>query len=96
MVEYDHVVEQRLYIVNLMSRDDEGAVGSHVAGYHTAEETLGRDVQTIGRLVHQQQARAGGKGKTHIYLLLLSHGQLAEIGVAIELKFSKTLVQYFL
>ena len=47
LVHDDDVVEQRLYIVHLMSRDDEGAVFRHVVGDDLTELALRWDVKTI-------------------------------------------------
>ena len=73
LVEDEDMVEQRLHIVHLMGGDDERAVVGHVVGHHAAELHLRGDVQSVGGLVHQQQAGAGGQGEAHEHFLLLAH-----------------------
>ena len=54
------MVYQRLHIVYLVGRNDERAVVSHILGHHLAEQALRGDVQSVGGLVHQQQAGTRG------------------------------------
>ena len=75
------MVEQRLHVMHLMRGDNHRGVVGHVAGHHLAELALGRYVEAVGRLVHEQDVRACGKGETHVHLLLLTHGQRAEMHV---------------
>ena len=76
-----------------MGRDDEHAVVGHVACHHTAELRLRGDVESVGRLVHEQQPRSRGEGEAHEHLLLLPHrervkfegsGQFEVIQAAVE------------
>ena len=65
--------------MNLMGGDDENAVVCHIVCHNLPELCLRWNVEAVGRLVHQQDAGAGGQGEAHVHLLLLAHRQFIEL-----------------
>ena len=80
--------------MHLVGRDDQRAVFRHILGHHLAELALRRDIESIGRLVHQQHLRAGSKGEAHKHLLFLTHREGIELQVGGEFKILQTSLQY--
>jgi len=93
---HQHVVEQLLHVVHLMGRDDDEAVVIHVAGNDLAELALRRDVQSVGRFVHEEILGLRGQGEGHVRLLLLPHGEPAEVHVGTQFEVSKARLQHFM
>ena len=87
------MIQQRFNIVYLMGRDNERTIASHILGNHLTELTLRRDIQSVGRLVHQQHTGVGSQGKGHKHLFLLSHREGIQLQVATQLKILQTALQ---
>ena len=93
---YDgYVVEQTFYIVYLVGADDDGLLFRHAFEQYAAELTLREDVQPVRRLVHQEVACVGGQGQTHIYLLLLTHAESAQVYLGTHVKTVEATVEQF-
>ena len=84
------MVQQHLDVTNLVGGNDDGLLIGDVLRNNLAENALGRNVQTVGRFVHDEKAGAGGKRKTHESLLLLTHGKRTEIQRGRQFKRFKT------
>ena len=94
LVHYNNVVEERLYVVDLVGGDNHGAVVGHVFRHDLAEECLRGYVQSVGGLVQQQQTAAGSESHAHRYLLPLSHGEGMEVADVVgQAELGKALVE---
>ena len=67
-----------------------------MAGNDFPKLTLGGNVKTIGRLVHEKDARVGSQGKADKGLLFLAHRHRAEVEVERKVKLLQACLQYLL
>ena len=63
------VVNEVFHVVHLVGRDDHGAFFVHVGRDGPPKLGFRRDVEPIGRFVHEEKARACGEGETDIRFL---------------------------
>ena len=75
-VKNDDRVYHALQILDLMGADDYSGIISGVLEHSGAELGLGRDVQTVGRLVHKDVGSAAGKREGDVGLFELTCGHL--------------------
>ena len=80
-LEHDDVVDEHFHIVYLMGADDDGAIIVHLGCNYFPELGLAGDVKAVRRFIEQQVFRLCGKGEADEGLLLLTHGQAAEVDV---------------
>ena len=73
----DYMVQQAVDVLHLMGRYDDGLFVGHAGSDGFSELAFRRNVQSVGRFVHQKQGCIGGQGKTEVCLLLLSHGKFS-------------------
>ena len=67
-LEHNDVVNKVFHVVHLVGRDDHGAFFVHVGRDGPPKLGFRRDVEPIGRFVHEEKARACGEGETDIRL----------------------------
>ena len=89
------MVEQQLYIVHLVSTDDERLFLTHACNHHLAEEALREDVESVGGFVEQQILGVCGQSDADVHLLLLTHRETAQIDLGRHLELTQTLFQQF-
>ncbi|CDE86197.1 unknown [Prevotella sp. CAG:891] len=89
------MVDEHGHVGHLVCRNNQRAVVGKVARHHFAKQAFRRNVQSVRRFVHQQQAAICGQRKTHECLFLLSHRQCTEVQILRKFKVSEALVQNF-
>ena len=92
-LEHDDVVDEHFHIVYLMGADDDGAIIVHLGCNYFPELGLAGDVKAVRRFIEQQVFRLCGKGEADEGLLLLTHGQTAEIEVCGKFESSESLLK---
>ncbi len=80
------MVQYFVNVTHLMGGNDNRLVVRHTRSQKFAELALSRNIQSIGRLIHQQQGSIGGQRKTHEDFLFLPHGQGSQISIHIHLE----------
>ena len=80
------MIQQIVHIHHLMGGDYHAALIAHVHGQRPPELPLARDVQPIGRLVHEQQSHVGGKSEREQHFLALPHRQPRKRDIAVKLE----------
>ena len=88
------MVEQRFHVVHLVSGDYQRAVITHILCHHLAELTLRRDVQSVGRLVHQHHLGVRCQCEGHEHLLLLAHRESIELYVSGEFEILQAVLKH--
>ena len=81
--------------MNLMGRDNHGALLCHVLGNDLTELRLRGDVQSVGGFIHQQILGVGGHSESDIGLLALTHRKLTQTYVGRQFEISQTALQDF-
>ena len=79
-----------------MGGNDNRLVVRHTRSQEFTELALPRNIQSIGRLIHQQQGSIGGQRKAHEDFLFLPHGQGSQISIHIHLEEMQVLHHVFL
>ena len=77
-----------------MGGDNQRAVIAHILSHHLAELTLRGDIQSVGRLVHQQHLRTCSQSKGHESLLLLTHRESIQLQIHRQLKIFQATLQH--
>ncbi len=67
-----HRVDQPFQVMHLMRGDQETALRREVADERAPELTLAREIEPVGRLVHDHEARIGGETERQQEFLLLA------------------------
>ena len=79
--------------MHLVSRDDHGAFFVHAGRDGPPKLGFRRDVEPIGRFVHEEKARACGEGETDIRFFELSGGEGAKVDVGRQVELSEVFEQ---
>ena len=85
-MEYHETVDERLHVAHLVSGDHERPVIAQRFRDQAAEESLGRNVETVGRLVQHEERGAGCESEREQELLLLAVREMRQLPPARDLK----------
>ena len=77
------MVQNGADVTHLMGRNQDHLLVGHAGADEFAELALAGDVQTVGGLVHEDDAGVGGQGKGHEHFLLLAHRHRVELDIQV-------------